>query len=119
MLCRRAYSRSEARAAEGRYRNHVQHGPLPPGLFREDGTACFPDPRVNLGALWRRVSRRASPVPRAPVLDAGLRARIRQSFDAASRDDENFPSTIDPRIEHVRVILNFFGDLADKRVLDA
>ncbi len=53
-----------------------------------------------------------------PVLDAGLRREIRRSFDEASRDEEHFPSTIDPRILHVRTLLKFFGDLADKRVLD-
>lgn len=47
-----------------------------------------------------------------------LRRKIRRSFDEASRDEEHFPSTIDPRIQHVRVLLNFFGDLTDKRVLD-
>ena len=47
-----------------------------------------------------------------------LRAEIRRSFDEASRDEEHFPSTIDPRIQHVQVLLKFFGDLTDKRVLD-
>lgn len=56
---------------------------------------------------------------RAPQhLDPQLRDRIRSSFDEASRDDENFPSTIDPRIYHVKLILDYFGDLAGKRVLD-
>ena len=36
---------------------------------------------------------------------------IRRSFDEASRDEEHFPSTIDPRIQHVQVLLKFFGDL--------
>jgi malonyl-CoA O-methyltransferase len=47
-----------------------------------------------------------------------LRDEIRRSFDEASRDEENFPSTIDPRIQHVQVLLKFFGNLTDKRVLD-
>jgi len=47
-----------------------------------------------------------------------LRARIQASFDEASRDEENFPSTIDPRIYHVRLIREHLGDLAGKRVLD-
>lgn len=56
---------------------------------------------------------------RAPEhLDPELRDRIRSSFDEASRDEENFPSTIDPRIYHVKLILDYFGDLAGKRVLD-
>ena len=48
-----------------------------------------------------------------------LRAEIRQSFDAASGDEEHFPSTIDPRIYHVELILEYFGDLSGRRVLDA
>lgn len=64
---------------------------------------------------WWKLSRHPDP---APVLDAGLRAEIRRSFDEASRDEEHFPSTIDPRILHVQVLLKFFADLTDKRVLD-
>jgi ubiquinone/menaquinone biosynthesis C-methylase UbiE len=45
--------------------------------------------------------------------------QIRRSFDEASRDEEHFPATIDPRILHVRLIQEYFGDLAGKRVLDA
>jgi ubiquinone/menaquinone biosynthesis C-methylase UbiE len=52
------------------------------------------------------------------VLDPALRSAIRRSFDEASHDEEHFPSTIDPRIQHVRALLKFFGNLADKRVLD-
>jgi malonyl-CoA O-methyltransferase len=58
------------------------------------------------------------PFHRRERLTAGLRQRIRRSFDEASRDEENFPSSIDPRIYHVRLILDYFGDLAGKRVLD-
>lgn len=54
----------------------------------------------------------------APRLDERLREEIRRSFDEASRDEEHFPATIDPRIQHVQVLLKFFGDLTDKRVLD-
>ena len=60
-----------------------------------------------------RLARTAKP------LDTALRRQIRQSFDEASASEEHFPSTIDPRIQHVRVILKHFGDLADKKVLDA
>ncbi|HWE51230.1 MAG TPA: class I SAM-dependent methyltransferase [Bryobacteraceae bacterium] len=62
---------------------------------------------------WRR--------PKAPLyqaIDPALRDEIRRSFDEASRDEEHFPSTIDPRIQHVQVLLKFFGDLTDRRVLD-
>jgi len=40
-------------------------------------------------------------------------------FNAAAADEENFPSTIDPRIYHVQLILEYLGDLNAKRVLDA
>ena len=53
-----------------------------------------------------------------PALDPALRDEIRRSFDEASRDEEHFPATIDPRIQHVQVLLKFFGDLTDKCVLD-
>src|SRR5262249_39227149 len=44
--------------------------------------------------------------------------QIRASFDRDSADEEHFPSTIDPRIYHVKLILDFFGDLTGQRVLD-
>ena len=47
-----------------------------------------------------------------------LRARIQASFDESSRDEEHFPSTIDPRIYHVKLIREHLGDLRGKRVLD-
>ncbi len=43
---------------------------------------------------------------------------IRRSFNEAASDEEHFPSTIDPRIYHVQLILEYFGDLTAKRVLD-
>ncbi len=58
------------------------------------------------------------PRPPAARLDEKLRDEIRRSFDQASRDEEHFPSTIDPRIQHVQALLKFFGNLTDKRVLD-
>jgi ubiquinone/menaquinone biosynthesis C-methylase UbiE len=54
----------------------------------------------------------------AHQLTAELRTRIQASFDEASRDEEHFPSTIDPRIYHVKLIREHLGDLQDKRVLD-
>jgi malonyl-CoA O-methyltransferase len=45
--------------------------------------------------------------------------QIRRSFDEAARDEEHFPSTIDPRIYHVRLIQDYFGALTGKRILDA
>jgi len=52
-------------------------------------------------------------------LTADLRQQIRRSFNESSCDEEHFPSTIDPRIYHVQLILEHFGDLAGKWVLDA
>jgi malonyl-CoA O-methyltransferase len=48
---------------------------------------------------------------------APLREILRH-FNEAAADEENFPSTIDPRIYHVQLILEHFGDLNGKRVLD-
>lgn len=63
---------------------------------------------------------RLSRKPAVPVqLNAELRERIRRSFDDASRDEDHFPSTIDPRIQHVQLILKYFGALDGKKVLDA
>jgi len=64
----------------------------------------------------RWVSRFFSREPKR--LTPSLLDQIRRSFDEASRDEEHFPSTIDPRIYHVRLILEFFGNLSGKRVLD-
>jgi ubiquinone/menaquinone biosynthesis C-methylase UbiE len=70
-----------------------------------------------LTALWERFAGRAGRSA-PPALDPLLRREIRRSFNAASHDEEHFPSTIDPRILHVQVLLKFFGDLTDKSVLD-
>ncbi len=43
---------------------------------------------------------------------------IVQHFNEAAADEEHFPSTIDPRIYHVQLIIEHFGDLNGKRVLD-
>ncbi|MBI3696984.1 MAG: class I SAM-dependent methyltransferase [Acidobacteria bacterium] len=47
-----------------------------------------------------------------------MQERIRAAFDRDSSDEEHFPSTIDPRIYHVKLILDFFGDLSGKSALD-
>jgi malonyl-CoA O-methyltransferase len=60
---------------------------------------------------WKRFF--AKPAPAAPPLQ-----EIIQHFNEAALDEENFPSTIDPRIYHVQLILEYFGDLNAKRVLD-
>jgi ubiquinone/menaquinone biosynthesis C-methylase UbiE len=43
---------------------------------------------------------------------------IREYFNRAAADEEHYPSTIDPRILHVKVVLEHMGDLAGKRVAD-
>jgi len=73
---------------------------------------------VNLRSIFGR--RRATKAPpESLALDQALRRQIRTSFDEASANEEHFPSTIDPRIQHVQVILKHFGELTDKTVLDA
>jgi malonyl-CoA O-methyltransferase len=68
---------------------------------------------------WKRLVPRRSGRQSVPErLTPDLQERIRVSFNEASRDEEHFPSTIDPRIYHVKLILGHFGELAGKRVLD-
>ncbi len=43
---------------------------------------------------------------------------IAQFFNEASRDEEHFPSTIDPRIYHVRLLLEHLGDMSGGRIAD-
>jgi ubiquinone/menaquinone biosynthesis C-methylase UbiE len=50
-----------------------------------------------------------------PVVDL---SEIRRSFDEAAADEEHFPSTIDPRIYHVKLIIEHLGDVNGLRVLD-
>jgi ubiquinone/menaquinone biosynthesis C-methylase UbiE len=63
---------------------------------------------------WRRLLFRSGGAQLTPE----LRARIQASFDEASRNEEHFPSTIDPRIYHVKLIREHLGDLSGKRILD-
>jgi len=56
--------------------------------------------------------------PEESHLTPELRARIQSSFDEAAADEEHFPSTIDPRIYHVKLVREHLGDLRGKRVLD-
>jgi malonyl-CoA O-methyltransferase len=60
--------------------------------------------------FWRKSK---PPAPAVPLEE------IIRHFNEAAADEENFPSTIDPRIYHVQLILEHFGDLNGKRVLDA
>lgn len=59
--------------------------------------------------FWKRSSVKTPAVPLREII---------QHFNEAAADEENFPSTIDPRIYHVQLILEYFGDLNGKRVLD-
>jgi ubiquinone/menaquinone biosynthesis C-methylase UbiE len=59
--------------------------------------------------FWKK--RKALP-PATPLRE------IVSHFNDAAADEENFPATINPRIYHVQLILEYFGDLNDKRVLD-
>ena len=61
---------------------------------------------MSLFSFFRRASK-ATPV-----------SEIRRCFEEAAADEEHFPSTIDPRIFHVQLILRYFGDLNGKRVAD-
>jgi ubiquinone/menaquinone biosynthesis C-methylase UbiE len=63
---------------------------------------------------WKRLFSK----PAAGQLTPELRARIQASFDQAAADEEHFPTTIDPRIYHVKLIREHLGSLAGKRVLD-
>jgi ubiquinone/menaquinone biosynthesis C-methylase UbiE len=61
-----------------------------------------------LERLWKR---------RPPVKTADP-ATIRAFFNEAAADEEHYPSTIDPRILHVKLVLEHLGNLKGKRVAD-
>jgi ubiquinone/menaquinone biosynthesis C-methylase UbiE len=43
---------------------------------------------------------------------------IRDYFNRAAGDEEHYPSTIDPRIFHVKLVMEHLGELAGARVAD-
>ena len=49
--------------------------------------------------------------PRRPPVRTADPATIRAFFNQAAADEEHYPSTIDPRILHVKVVLEHLGDL--------
>ncbi len=51
-------------------------------------------------AWWHRLVGRADPAPLA---------EIRASFENGAHDEEHFPSTIDPRIYHVKLVVEHLG----------
>jgi malonyl-CoA O-methyltransferase len=65
-----------------------------------------------------RAKSEGSAPPAVPALTPDLARQIRESFEEAAGDEEHFPSTIDPRIQHVRLIAEYLAPLAGKRVLD-
>jgi ubiquinone/menaquinone biosynthesis C-methylase UbiE len=65
---------------------------------------------------WERIPGHASSEPaRSPATTAEIRA----FFNEAAQNEEHYPSTIDPRIFHVQLLLDHLGELAEKRVVDA
>ncbi len=60
-------------------------------------------------SFWRRFFGQTAPPPLQEII---------QHFNEAAADEEHFPSTIDPRIYHVQLLLDYFGDLNGRRVLD-
>ncbi len=66
-----------------------------------------------MGFLARLLRRKA-------VLTPDLAAEIRRSFEEAAADEEHFPAAIDPRILHVRAVIEGIAPLGSGgRVLDA
>lgn len=63
-----------------------------------------------MAALWKRFLARSPAKP--PIQE------IVRHFNEAAADEQHFPSTIDPRIYHVQLILEYFEPLDGKRVLD-
>jgi len=59
--------------------------------------------------FWQRLFRK----PAGPSINEIIR-----HFNEAAADEEHFPSTIDPRIYHVQLILEYLGELNGKRILD-
>lgn len=62
------------------------------------------------------VSKASSP---PPSLNDRLIREIRENFDQEAANEADFPSTIDPRIQHVQVLRRFFAPIENHRLLDA
>lgn len=65
---------------------------------------------------WKPFAKAGAPQT-PPEPEVALREII-DHFNEAAADEENFPSTIDPRIHHVQLIVDYLGDVNGKRVLD-
>ena len=55
---------------------------------------------------------------RTPEQPAPSTLDIARFFNEAARDEEHFPSSIDPRIYHVQLLLAHLGDVSGKTVAD-
>ncbi len=55
---------------------------------------------------------------RRPKPATATSGEIRAFFNDAARDEEHYPATIDPRILHVKIVIDQLGDIAGKRVAD-
>ena len=51
-------------------------------------------------------------------VDQGLAAKIRQSFESAASDETHFPSSIDERIQHVRLVVDHMKPASGGVILD-
>jgi ubiquinone/menaquinone biosynthesis C-methylase UbiE len=68
-----------------------------------------------MASIWKRLFARGS----APAVSTNVPLpEITRHFNEAAQDEEHFPSTIDPRIYHVQLIIEHFGNLNGERVLD-
>lgn len=65
----------------------------------------------KIRSLFRKGSPSAAPLPSL--------TEIRSSFEQAAQDEEHFPSTIDPRIYHVRLLSRYLPLEPGTRALDA
>ena len=72
------------------------------------------EPDVDFFARFRKTAEHENDASQSvtPLAD------IRAFFNDAARDGEHFPSTIDPRIYHVKLVLDHLGDVRGKRVAD-
>ncbi len=66
---------------------------------------------------FRRGAAQSTASNRAATRGSG-QAQIRAFFNRAAQDEQHYPSTIDPRIWHVKLVLEHLGDLSSGRVAD-
>jgi malonyl-CoA O-methyltransferase len=82
----------------------------------------MPDPKwgtVRAAATrLKQMFTRPFPAPARP-LDERLVREIRRNFDAEAANETDFPSTIDPRIQHVAFLRRWFEPIGNHRLLDA